>query len=373
MPLGKMSKEDSRELSRWLETVNLKNLRWGPKKKKKSAAPKPRKVRPGPNASIETLAVLPISKVDVGDQLLAPDRAAIAELKASIALGGDVAPPIVVRKRSNGVYELLDGYTRLAALREIGSPTISAIVWSNLSDWDARFRRNAGQRGRVRTALDRALIDDELFELMKEKVAQDATPRGGRQPDEQYIRKVAKQLNISKDRLARSRQIAGIAVEVRQKLRDLGLDGNQALLLKIARAGDAAKQMEALDLDRSSTEAGSKSGPQRKRTPRAGEAKNVLSDGGDHSERIDARKPLQPSQRHLSDRKDREGGTPERDFTNDKERKVIVQMKNSDFDQIEQHPAGTRFTLSTISVRQKSCSLMVRRIEKLSVGADAPA
>jgi hypothetical protein len=42
-----------------------------------------------------------------------------------------------------------------------------------LGDWDARFRRNAGQRGRVRTALDRALIDNDLFELMKEKVAQD--------------------------------------------------------------------------------------------------------------------------------------------------------------------------------------------------------
>lgn len=105
MPLGKLSKEDSLEISRWLKNVNFKNLHFGPKKKKKknkSPSPKPPKASRGPSAATEVLMVLPISEIEVGHQLLAPDLAAIAELKASISLGGDVAPPIVVRKRRNG-------------------------------------------------------------------------------------------------------------------------------------------------------------------------------------------------------------------------------------------------------------------------------
>ncbi|WP_407176399.1 ParB/RepB/Spo0J family partition protein [Bradyrhizobium sp. STM 3562] len=374
MPLGKLSKEDSLEISRWLKNVNFKNLHFGPKKKKKeknkSPSPKPPKASHGPSAATEVLMVLPISEIEVGHQLLAPDLAAIAELKASISLGGDVAPPIVVRKGRNGTYQLLDGYIRLAALKEIGSTTISAIVWSNLGDWDAKFRRNAGQRGRVRTALDRALIDNDLFELMKEKVAQDATPRGGPQPGEQYIRKVAKKLNLPKDRLARSRKIAGIAVEVQQRLRDLRLDDNQRLLLRIAKAGDAAKQMEVLNQHQATTAAGSKARLQKLQTSGAGTPKSEALDGAVHPDGINNPKPPQLTQGddNLADCKDGEGGVFERDLPNDRERKVIIHMKSSDFDEIDQHPVGTRYTLSAICVRQKSCDLTVTKVERLTEG-----
>lgn len=377
MPLGKLSKEDSLEISRWLKNVNFKNLHFGAKKKKnkkdKSPSPKPPKASRGPSAATEVLMVLPISEIEVGHQLLAPDLAAIAELKASISLGGDVAPPIVVRKRRNGSYELLDGYTRLTALKEIGSTTISAIVCSNLGSWEAKFRRNAGQRGRVRTALDRGLIDNDLFELMKEKLAQDATPRGGRQPDEQYIRKVAKKLNLPKDRLARSRKIAGIAVEVQQRLRDLRLDDNQSLLLRIAKADDAAKQIEALNLHQATAAAGSKVRPQKTRTLGAGTPKNEILDGAVHPDGITNPKPpqLTHGDDNLADGKDREGGVFKRDLPNDRERKVIVHMKSSDFDEIDQHPAGTRYTLSAICVRQKSCYLTVTGIETRTEGVAA--
>ncbi|WP_084674958.1 ParB/RepB/Spo0J family partition protein [Bradyrhizobium sp. WSM2793] len=376
MPLGKMSKEDSLEVSRWLKNVNFKNLHFGPKKKKKSKSPsrKPPKANHGPSAATEVLMILPISEIEVGHQLLAPDLAAIAELKASISLGGDVAPPIVVRKRRNGTYELLDGHTRLAALKEIGSTTISAIVWSNLGDWDAKFRRNAGQRGRVRTALDRALIDNELFELMKEKVSQDATPRGGRQPEEQYIRKAAKQLNLSKDRLIRSRKIAGIDSEVRQKIRELGLDDNQSVLLDVAGAGDAAKQMQTLELHRAKTETGSKPRQQGTRT-RSSAAKNEFRSRSDYPERKlnpRSRKELGRADRDLSDTNGALGSNFERDPTNDKETKVLVRMKASDWDEIERQQAGARYTLSAICVRQKWCSLKITKIEKTSGDVDAP-
>ena len=370
MPLGKMSKEDSREISRWLENVDFENLHFRPKKKKKkkskAPSPKPPKASNGPREATQVLTVLPISEIKVGHLLLAPDLAAIAELKASISLSGDVAPPIMVRKRRNGTYELLDGHTRLAALKEIGSTTISAIVWSNLGSWEAKFRRNAGQRGRVRTALDRALIDNDLFELMREKAAQDATPRGGRQPEEQYIRKVAKQLNLSKDRLARSRKIAAIAVEAQQKLRELGFGDNQRLLLRIAKAGDAAKQMEALNLYSVAKAAGSKA----PRTPRAGTPKNEILDDADHPERIGNPKPQQLNQGdgNLPDGEGGEGGILKRRGTNDRQRKVDVYMKSSDFDEIDKYPTGTRYTLSAICVRQKSCYLTVTGVETLAEG-----
>lgn len=377
MPLGKLSKEDSLEISRWLKNVNFKNLHFGSKKKKKkqnkSPSPKPPKASKGRSAATEVLMDLLISEINVGHQLLALDLAAVAELKASISLGGDVAPPIIVRKRRNGTYELLDGHTRLAALKEIGSTTISAIVWLNLSSWEAKFRKNAGQRGRVRTALDRALIDNDLFELMKEKVAQDATPRGGRQPEEQYIRKVAKKLNIPKDRLARSRKIAAIAIQAQRKLRELGLDDNQRLLLRIAKAGDVAKQMEALNLHSATKAAGPKARLQKTRTPHAGTTGEIL-EGAEHPERNHNPKLQQLTQGddNLADGKGgSEGGILKCDVTNDRERKLIVHMKSSDFDEIDQDPAGTGYTLSAICVRQKSCYLTITKIERLTEGVAA--
>lgn len=65
MPLGKLSKEDSLEISRWLKNVDFKNLHFGQKKKKKkknkSLSPKPPKASHGLSAATQSLMVLPIS------------------------------------------------------------------------------------------------------------------------------------------------------------------------------------------------------------------------------------------------------------------------------------------------------------------------
>ena len=148
MPLGKMSKEDEREIGRWLKP-DMKNMRWGPKKV--SLSPKQPKGNRSLNAATETFAVLPISEIEVGEQLLAPDLAAIAELRASISVGGNIAPPIIVPKRADGTYELLDGQTRLAALKEtvlkVGRRTL--IPARSLDAFiQAVERQNRGHSGR---------------------------------------------------------------------------------------------------------------------------------------------------------------------------------------------------------------------------------
>jgi hypothetical protein len=183
---------------------------------------------------------------------------------------------------------------------------------------------------------------------------------------------VARQLNLPKDRLARSRKIANIDVEVRQKLRELGMADNQALLLKIASAGDAAQQMEALEQHQSKTTAGSKAPQQRMRTPSSSSAKNEISNGSGHPKDSLAPPQLSGNDGNLSDAKDGEGSSSEPDATNDKVTKVLIRMKGSDWDEIEQHRAGTRYNLTAICVRQKSCSLTITKIERLTEDADAP-
>jgi transcriptional regulator with XRE-family HTH domain len=111
-------------------------------------------------------------------------------------------------------------------------------VLSGLTDWDADFRRLAGYLGPNIKALDKALLLARLLELRAQKVSQGETPSGGRQPSEKYLRKLAKELQLSKDQLFRSQKIASISPPVQQKIRELGLDDNQAALLKIAEVGD---------------------------------------------------------------------------------------------------------------------------------------
>ena len=350
-------------------------MSWGPKNKS-GRRPAPSTGGPSPGAITEALSALPISDIEEREQLLPPDPKTVAELKASISVGGDVVPPITVRKRADGRFELLDGQSRLSALKEMGITTVSAIVLSGLSDWDAKFRRNAGQRGRIRTALDRALIENDLLELMKERVSQDATPVGGRQPEEKYIRKVAKELKLPKDRLARSRKIASIGAEVQRRLREQKLADNQKLLLKIAGAGETEKlQMEALELHRPKNGTGPKARQHEAGSSSGSAASNEFCDTSGGTESVDglrSRKQMEKGDRDLSAKSDDEDSSTARNVTNDKETKVLVWMKMSDRDEIERQPAGTQYTLSAICMRQKEGLLKVTKIERITGEAGIP-
>jgi ParB-like chromosome segregation protein Spo0J len=250
MSLPRMSKKESRNVSRWVSETHFPVMSWGSKNKRRALnyATTLGLTIDHSSSAIQELATLPLSEIADGEQLLGLDPTAIAELRASILIGGQVAP-IAVRKHGDGRLELLDGSTAVAALRELGQSSVSAIVISGLTEWEASFRRVAGYIRRNLKALDKALIHDRLLELMAEKLSQVETPQGGHQPSEKYVRKLAKRLKLSKDQLSRSGKIARIASEAQEKIRLLGLDDNQAALLQIAAAGNTpdlqiAKAME---------------------------------------------------------------------------------------------------------------------------------
>jgi hypothetical protein len=243
MSLPRMTKDESQKVSHWRETNVFGPMGWGPKQKKA-----PPDEAAGPSTQVmgisgeisQEIAVLPVSDVAEGEQILPRDNAAIDAVKASISIGGQAAP-ITVRKLPGGRYQLLDGSAVIGALRELGQQDVSAIVVSGLSDWEASFRRIASYVRRTLTALDKALIYDRLRELMQEKtVSRDATPAGGHQPNEMHLRKLASHFGFSKDQVWRSAKIARISREAVEKIRELGLEDNQAALLKISGAGATA-------------------------------------------------------------------------------------------------------------------------------------
>jgi hypothetical protein len=183
--------------------------------------------------------VLALSAIQDGVQLIPTDPKAISEQKTAISIGGQTLL-VTVRKHDDGRLEQLDGFHCTTALRELGRSDVSAVVFSGLTDWEAEFRRLVGYLGPHIKALDKAILLARLLELRAQKASRDETPSGGHQPSEKYLRKLAKELQVSKDQLFRSQKIARIVPSVRQKIRELKLDNNQAALLKIAEAGDTA-------------------------------------------------------------------------------------------------------------------------------------
>jgi ParB-like chromosome segregation protein Spo0J len=241
-----MSKEERSKVDLWLKTAALPPMSWG--SKGKAAAARDTADGSGRSNTNQEIAFLAISDISDGDQILPIDPNAIAAVKASIEMGGQAAP-VTVRKLQGKRYELLDGGAVIGALRELGKPDVCAIVLFGLSDWEARFRRVVGYIRRDLKVLDKALVYSWLLDLKKEQVSQVETPSGGHQPAEKFIRKMARELGISKDQASRYSKIAGISADVQAKLRELNLDDKLDTLLKVAKEGDPAKQLvKALEL-----------------------------------------------------------------------------------------------------------------------------
>jgi hypothetical protein len=186
-----------------------------------------------------TATKLPISEIVVGDRIIPEDRNVVGQLVTSIKRIGQTTP-ILVRLGLDGKKILVDGLNRIAALKQLGELEVLAIVLDVTSDADAKACEafSNGHRRQRLTALDRALIDVVQLQYVAQKVSQDATPRGGRQPKEKYHAKTAKELGVSTDQIARSCKIAKIVYYVQTAIRKRGLEDNQSLLLEVASSGD---------------------------------------------------------------------------------------------------------------------------------------
>lgn len=238
MPLPSMPKEESEKVSKWLAETKLPPMSWGPKKKQKE-------LRDSDVADIVAsaslvsgeFAFLPLTALHDGVHALPADRNAVSDQKATIMIGGQ-ASLVNVRKHEDGRFEQLDGFDCTAALAELGHSNVAAVVFSGLTDWQANFRRVAGNFGQNLRILDKALLLKQLIELRAKKAMKAGAPLGGEQPTEKYHRKLAKELNLTQSKLSKLQQIARVLPPVQVKVRELKLDNNQPALLKIAGAGE---------------------------------------------------------------------------------------------------------------------------------------
>jgi ParB-like chromosome segregation protein Spo0J len=188
---------------------------------------------------------LPFSDFEIGAPPLPIDRHVVEQLMVSISEWGQTEP-ISIRRFDDGRLQLLGGWHRVTALKNLGRTSATALIISGLSDGGARLWQLVDNRHRkVFCAMDRAKHDFEILQAVQERVSQGAIPIGGRQPADKFHAKAAALLGTSADRMARSVKIAQITAEAESKIRELNLQDNQSALFKIADAGTTTESQIA--------------------------------------------------------------------------------------------------------------------------------
>ena len=126
---------------------------------------------------------------------------------------------------------LVAGLHRLEAAKLLGWTHIDAIVVA-ADRIDDRLREIAENlcRGEL-TVLEQAEFVDEWASLIREKVGQVARP-GGLQPNDQGISRAANVLGLTRERVRRSKVIAGISPEAKAAAKAAYLSDNQKAKLQ---------------------------------------------------------------------------------------------------------------------------------------------
>ncbi len=178
-----------------------------------------------------TPTTIPIADIVIGPRIRALDQETVRVLAESMkAL--DLKTPITVRRTAEG-YELIAGWHRLEAACLLGWQEISAIIVVG-SEREARLWEIDENLCRSElTPLERAEHIKERVRLVGEKVAQ-VGPPSGLQPQEQGIRKTARDLDVSRSQVQRDLKIASITPEAKEAAREVGMDKNQSKLLAVA-------------------------------------------------------------------------------------------------------------------------------------------
>jgi hypothetical protein len=192
--------------------------------------------------SEQRLISIPIAAISVdAARQLDPDHVRL--LEDSIEILGLRTPITVMRKKDGGaaagpaIFDLVTGYARLVALRNRGVTWVDVFVFDG-DETDAKLWAAAENVDRrvlsVIEIADRIAEFDRLLVTKLGKVVQDAPP-GGVQPADTGLRKAARRLGISREKMRRHRLVSDLSAQVKAEAKRLGL-GNQSALL------DAAKE-----------------------------------------------------------------------------------------------------------------------------------
>ena len=174
------------------------------------------------------------------------DEDAVGWLMESISKIG-LQQPITVLDNGDGALQLVTGRHRLEACQRLGKDEVACNV-NEGNEIEAQLWEISENLHRAElTALERAEHISLWVDLTRAQADTEAQ-KGGRQPNEQGIRKAARKLGISKDRAARSRKIDALSDEAKQAARSIGLDNNQSALLSAAERprAEQAAHMEGI-------------------------------------------------------------------------------------------------------------------------------
>ena len=145
--------------------------------------------------------------------------------------------PITVYEQKNKMI-LVSGRHRLAAAIQLSWDAIPCLVLRcneiDVSLWQIaeNFYRNE------LTVLERANSIEALRVLIRQKREREGgqvAPPGGSQPKDLGIKGSAKALGITREEVRRAKTISAISDKVKKRVRELGLDDNQRVLLEIAK------------------------------------------------------------------------------------------------------------------------------------------
>jgi ParB/RepB/Spo0J family partition protein len=162
------------------------------------------------------------------------DEKKLAALKASIKLIG-LQTPITVRTQKSK-FVLVTGWYRLTAVKQLGKATISCFRSQIDDEMDLYLWQRAENVYRAEPrVLERAEYIDEMRQAILQQGGQLAPP-GGHQPKNAGIKRAAKSLGFTREKVRRSMRIAEMILpEAKAEARKVGLDDNQDALLQIAK------------------------------------------------------------------------------------------------------------------------------------------
>jgi ParB family transcriptional regulator, chromosome partitioning protein len=180
---------------------------------------------------LEKIALKLIKVVGKHRPLIKKKLAVIANSMDAIGL----RTPITVRK-AMAAYGLVAGQHRLEAAKSLGWTDIDCIVMTG-KKLDRQLWREAENLHRAGlTVLQRAKAMQRWERLLEQREAgEDGAPKGGRQPSDKGLSKTAKQLGTSRETVRRSRAVASLSPKAQKTAKALGLDDNEAALLRVAK------------------------------------------------------------------------------------------------------------------------------------------
>jgi ParB-like chromosome segregation protein Spo0J len=155
----------------------------------------------------------------------------IAESMKTIGL----KTPITVRQAPLGGFILVAGLHRIEAAKSLGWKFIECtVIPAGDGDWQLwREAENLHRAGL--TALQRAEAVKKWEVLLAKRATEKReTPKGGHQPGDKGLSKMAKLLGTSRDAVRRTRAVGSLSRKAQKAAKVAGLDDNEAALLKAA-------------------------------------------------------------------------------------------------------------------------------------------